>query len=90
MPNRDRNSWSASEILEEAISTEKHLTALYNNAANEAKGDKVRQDFLNILMDEHQLKQDIFSVMLRRGLYQPQQAEAQDIASTQQKFTHTS
>lgn len=89
MSSRDQNSWSASEILEETISTEKHLTTLYNYAANEAKGDKVRQDFLNILMDEHQLKNDVFSVMLRRGLYQPQQAETQDIARTQQKFTHS-
>lgn len=78
--------WTASNILEDALSCQKHLTSLYNSASVEASTPEIRDDFRNILMDTHQLHQDLFSVMERRGMYMPQQAPPQEISQTWQKF----
>lgn len=86
MSDKEKNSWSAASILKETMAWEKHLTTIYNSAANEANSDKIRTDFLNLLMDEHQLEKDIFSVMMRRGLLQPQQADTEEIAQAHQKY----
>ncbi|HCX78776.1 MAG TPA: hypothetical protein DG577_05130 [Firmicutes bacterium] len=80
-------SWTASNILEEAISCQKHLTSLYNSAATEASSTAIRDDFRNILMDTHQLHQDLFTVMQRRGLYMPQTAPTQEIDQAWQKYS---
>jgi spore coat protein CotF len=79
--------WTANNILEDAISCQKHLTNLYNSACVEASTPVIRDDFLNILMDSHQLHQDLFAVMERRGLYMPQGATPQDVTQAWQKFS---
>jgi len=80
------NKWSAAEILEEAIACEKHLTTLYNSAANEASSDKIYKDFMQILTDEHQLHRDILNIRQCRGLNGPQLAESTEIARTWQDY----
>lgn len=87
MRNRDdMAAWSASNIMDEILSCEKHMSSLYNTAANEASSNSVRKDFLNILNDVHQIQKDVFTIMQRRGLYQPQVAENREIAQAQQKY----
>jgi hypothetical protein len=78
--------WSARSILEEAISSGKYLTSIYNSAANEAWAESIRTDFVNILLAEHQLQGDILTVMQRRGMHQPRLAEPKEIARIQQKY----
>jgi len=84
---RQEHTWAAANILEEANSCAKHLTQLYNTAANEAGDDNICQDFLNILMDEHQLQKDILTVMQRRGLPMPPAADSKEIAEAERKFS---
>ncbi|WP_353894211.1 spore coat protein [Proteinivorax hydrogeniformans] len=77
---------SAQEILNDALTNEKHLTNLYNTAANEATNDSLRQDMLNILMDEHNMEASIFNTMQQRGMYNTKQASSQEITQAQQKY----
>ncbi|WP_350342631.1 spore coat protein [Proteinivorax tanatarense] len=77
---------SAQEILNDALTNEKHLTGLYNTAANEASNASLRQDMLNILMDEHNMEASIFNTMQQRGMYDVKQASSQEITQAQQKY----
>ncbi len=83
---KKNGKWRAGHIFLEAISCQQHLTKLYNQAAIEASSDTLRQDFFNILDEEHQLHRDIFQVMQRRGLYSPQMAENRELAMAGQHF----
>lgn len=88
MPNNQNQNLTAQDILHDCLSCEKHLTHLYNDGANEATNPQLRQDMLNILMDEHNLEASIYNVMQQRGMYQVQPADTQSIAQAQQKYTN--
>lgn len=80
------NQWRASQVLEKLLANQKNLANLYNSAALEAGSKETRQSFFNILLEEHQLHEDIFMVMQRRGLYSPQPAEDSEIAQAYLSF----
>jgi len=84
----EEQRWRASTILEEALSTEKHMTNIYNNAANESSNDSIRQNFVTILMEEHQLLEELLAVIQRRGLYHPQHADTREISQANHKYNH--
>lgn len=79
--------WTASNILEDSLSCQKYLTGLYNTASTEASTPTIRDDFRNLLMDTHQLHQELFSVMQRRGLYMPAAAPTQEVSQAWQKYS---
>ena len=79
--------WTASNILEETLSCQKHLSSLYNTATTEASTTAIRDDFSNMLMDTHQMHEDLYTVMQRRGLYLPQSAPTQEIDQAWQKYS---
>lgn len=87
MEKKNNTTWSAGSILEEINSCAKHLTIIYNTASMEATNDRIRKDFLNILMEEHQLLKDIYSLMQRRGLFAPQAADSHEISQAQQRYS---
>lgn len=80
-------SWTASDILEDSLSCQKYLASLYNTAATEASTATIRDDLRSILMDTHQLHQDLFSVMQQRGLYMTPAAPTQEIDQAWQKYS---
>ena len=86
MRNKAQADWSASDIFNEILTCEKNMTSLYNSAVNESSDNSIHRDFMNILTDAHQMQRNVFTVMERRGLYQTQTAENQEIAEAGQKY----
>ena len=74
------------EMLNDLIASQKQITASYNTFAGECVNPNLRNAFLNILGEEHQIQADIFSDMQANGWYQPEQAEQQKIRQTHQKL----
>jgi len=79
---------SATDIFQQAVSLQKRLTSLYNEAAGASNAANIRQDFLNILMDEHQLQEEIKTIMQRRGMVHAQVVDNQKISRAQQEYQH--
>ena len=75
------------EMLNDLIASQKQITASYNTFAGECVNPNLRNAFLNILGEEHQIQADIFGDMQANGWYQPEQAEQQKIRQTQQKLS---
>ena len=74
------------EMLEDVLTSQKQITALYNTYANECATTAIRDEMMNILHDEHDIQADIFMEMQKRGWYPTPMAEEQKIQSTKQKF----
>ena len=77
---------SEKEIISDVLYSQKHITETYNTFANECSAPMVRDAFLNLLEEEHQMQAEIFSEMQKRGWYQPEQAQQQKIAQAKQKY----
>jgi len=75
------------EMLNDLIASQKQITASYNTFAGECVNPNLRNAFLNILGEEHQIQADIFSDMQANGWYQPEQAEQQKVQQTKQKLS---
>ena len=82
-------SFDDKEMLNDALSTQKFLTGDYNAIASECAHPAVRDEFMNILNEEHQIQQEIFSEMQKRGWYQVEAAEQQKVDQAKQKYTNS-
>lgn len=82
LPDRD--------ILDDILSSQKHITDGYNTFSNECVDQSLRTDFLNILRDEHNIQQSVFDQMQSRGWYCPAKAQQQEIDTTKSKFQNIS
>ena len=78
------------ELLSDCLTSQKMITGTYNNFANECACDNLRIEFLNILQQEHKMQADVFNELQKRGWYQVQQADMQQINQTKQKFMQQS
>ena len=74
------------EIMDDALTSQKSITELYNQFANECATDNIRGTMMSILKEEHDMQADVFDEMQKRGWYQTPPAEQQKIQSTKQKF----
>lgn len=74
------------EILNDALISQKFLTDDYNIFAGECSTPAVYNDFMNILAEEHQIQNEVFQEMSKRGWYQTQPAEQQKINEAKTKF----
>ena len=74
------------QILQDCLSTEKHMTDSYNLYAGECVNTQLRGSMLNILNDVHTLQANIFSTMQANGWYQVDPAEQQKIQKARDKF----
>lgn len=78
------------EIFEDVLTSQKAITGVYNNFANECATPNVRDEFMNILKEEHQIQAEVFDEMKKRGWYQTPAAEQQKIDQAKQKFQNQS
>lgn len=76
------------EMMDDVLSSQKHLTGIYNTFANECVSDALRNDMLNILREEHNIEASVFNEMKKRGWYAPPAAEQQQINSARTKYTN--
>lgn len=84
------NSFTDREIMDDILSSQKHITGIYNTFSNECVNQQLQSDMLNILNDEHGMQFDVFSDMQKRGWYSPATAEQQKITETKTKFQNIS
>ena len=74
------------EVLHDVLSSQKMITGTYNAFTNECATPQIRNEFMNILNEEHQLQAQIFDEMHKRCLYPTPAAEQQKIDQAKQKF----
>lgn len=74
------------EMLTDALSAQKAETAHYNLFANECVHKELRDTYMNILNEEHDLQFQVFNIMHERGLYPTPVAEQDKINQAKQKF----
>ncbi len=74
------------EMMNDVLSSQKFLTETYNAFTNECATPNVRDEFLKILAEEHQIQAEVFDAMKQRGWYQTPAAEQQKIDQTKQQY----
>ena len=75
------------EMLQDGLASQKHITDSYNTFAGECVNPQLRGTFLNILDEEHHIQAELFSTMQSKGWYQVEQAPAQKVQQTRQKYS---
>ena len=84
----NQTQYGEKEILTDALSTEKFLTANYNTLANECADPALKRALLDLLNDEHDIQYDVFCEMHSRGYYPTPLADAQKVQQSKQKFSN--
>lgn len=74
------------EMMDDSIASQKLISSSYNTFANECATPNLRDEFLNILKDEHQIQAEIFTEMQKRGWYQITPADQNQITQAKQKY----
>ena len=75
------------DMLNDSLSSQKQIESNYNTFANECVNPQIRNDFINILKDEHDIQYHLFTEAKKRGWYQVPPADATKITQAKQKFT---
>lgn len=86
--NNMQQGLSDQEIMEDILSSQKSVTSVYNTFSNECVHQPLRDDFLNILREEHNIQSSVFTEMEKRGWYSPAPAEAQMVNQAKTKYTN--
>lgn len=74
------------EIMEDVLTSQKHMTDLYNSYSNECVCQQLRDDMLNILREEHNIQASVFGEMAKRGWYAPPAAQQPKIEQAKTKY----
>ena len=74
------------EIMDDVLSSQKHITGVYNTFSNECVNPQLQSDMLAILKEEHNMQFDVFADMQKRGWYSPATAEQQKVTEAKTKF----
>ena len=74
------------EIMDDILTSQKHITGVYNAFSNECVNQKLQGDMLKILNEEHSIQFSVFSDMQKKGWYNPGTAQTQMIEDTKTKF----
>ena len=75
------------DMLQDGLASQKHITDSYNTFAGECVNPQLRGTFLNILDEEHRIQAELFNTMQSKGWYQVEQAPAQKVQQTRQKYS---
>lgn len=78
------------EIMDDILTSQKHITDVYNTFSNECVNQKLQDDMVKILKEEHSIQFSVFSDMQKKGWYSPGAAQAQMIDETKTKFENIS
>ena len=80
------STFTDKEIMDDVLTSQKHITDVYNTYSNECVNQQLQDDMLKILKEEHAIQFNVFSEMQKRGWYSPGAAQAQMINETKTKF----
>ncbi len=78
------------ELFNDVLASQKFITDSYNTFTNECATPTVRNEFMRILTEEHQIQAEVFDEMQKRGWYPTPAAEQQKIQQAKQKFQNMS
>lgn len=79
--------YSEKEVLGDALTAQKTSTSVYNTFANECVHENVRNVMLKVLADEHDIQDDVFKIMHKKGMYPTPDADEKKIEEAKQKFS---
>lgn len=82
----DTNEFGDKEMMSDALASQKFITEGYNSFANECATPAVKTEFVNLLNEEHQIQQEIFTELQKRGWYQVEAADQNKVNQAKQKF----
>jgi spore coat protein CotF len=74
------------DLINDVLNSQKFATETYNSFANECATPNVRDGFLYILGEEHQIQSEVFDLMKQRGWYPAPAADQQKVEQAKQKF----
>ena len=74
------------DLMNDVLASQKFITDTYNTLTNECATPNVRNGFLSILSEEHQIQAEVFDLMKQHGWYQVPAADQQKVTQTKQKF----
>lgn len=74
------------EMMDDVLSSQKHITGMYNTFSCECVNMSLKSEFLSILREEQEIQSDVFQQMQQRGWYAPAPAEAQKINDARSKY----
>ena len=78
--------FSDKDRLADGLASQKFITENFNMAVNESATPEIRNAFMSILREEHDIQNEIFTEMQKRGWYQTQPAEQQKIQQVRTKL----
>lgn len=78
------------EVFDDMLSSQNFITDTYNTFTNECASPDVRNEFMRILTEEHQIQAEVFDEMHKRGWYPTSCADQQKIQQAKQKFQNMS
>ena len=81
------NNYTDKNIMTDVLSTQKSVTACYNYSANEAANANVKNLFIDLLNEEHNIQHDVFEEMSKRGWYPTEQASDTKINEVKSTYT---
>jgi Coat F domain. len=82
-------SFSDQDMMKDMLSSQKFVTDSYNSYANECATPAIKSDFMSILNEEHQLQNQVFHEMNKRGWYPTEAADQSKINQVKQKYSNT-
>lgn len=74
------------ELMNDVLASQKYVTDSYNTFTNECATPNIRNEFMRILTEEHQIQAEVFDEMKKRGWYETPAAQQQKIDQAKQKF----
>ncbi|MDR1117458.1 MAG: spore coat protein [Oscillospiraceae bacterium] len=74
------------ECLNDGLISQKQITSSYNTFAGECVNTQVRDEFLCILKEEHEIQSNLFCNLQSHGWVAPAAAEQQKIDQARQKY----
>ena len=78
---------SDADLLNLALNETKHTAQALNVFISEANSNQLRQDYMTVLGDVYSEQKQLFDLMQQKGYYKVQNADQQEIAQAQSKFS---
>lgn len=84
--NQSASSIPEKDMMNDVLASQKFITDSYNTFTNECATPNVRDQFLRLLGEEHQIQAEVFDLMHQRGWYPTPAADQQKMQQAKQKF----
>ncbi len=76
------------EVMTDLLLTEKKMSGNYNLFASECVNPQLRDTFVSLLTQSHEVQGNLFKTAQQKGWYQVEQAPAQKVEQARQKFSN--